>query len=987
MQQTADVLQNQPKSKLKSIALTVLLCLGVTLVIFGLFFGMLRYFKVFPFSKSCVSQYDLAVQIVPFAEHFFDVVKGDASLFYSYRLAGGMDVFGTVMYCLFSPFTFIFFLFGETNVYYAASFMLPVKLSCIAISAIILMRVRFQKMHPLLVLPTALLYAFCGYTFVSNTYINWMDFLIYLPLGVLAFDFMRKTGKIRYLALVITACIYTCFSIACFSMFISYPIFVLYGFLVLKKQERKDYLFKISLAYLCGVLAALPIMLPSLFAYLQSGRNTGLFDSLWKDVSSLSYYRKFSYILSDALFILLIVVYFIQNRFKTKESRFLFFAGILIMMPVLVDECCLLLNMGSYMSYALRFGFLNAVYELFVACLVLEQFSFSRKTRFVLQLESAMNAENSAPMPVNTAQNRVKVKPASPQSSKELKDKKRKNAVWHTVIFIIFALLSVLACLAIYEIFCVVRNKAGINFSFWPALESLIKKAKELSVDFSSSFAHSTGGLEGIAILFGVVGIIVVLGALLYKFRLLNVKLLYPCMAAVLLSQVVFYSSQIVSGNIYNPIRYDICNRLFEQMRAQDDDPDYYYRIKDYSDSMSCNYTVVTDVNAYSVFSSVTDSDNFAAAKVLGTGGNGVNTIKNFNGTLLADCFLSHRYFLQKLDKDGNKSTPLNRDYLEEISSERDFVLFKNSLAFPTAYTLSNSDMGVTEEYNDYFNNMQNLYTFLGGEGEVFTTYPLTSSDVGYTTVTNEKTKESEQVIYVRLYLKTSGDFSLYSELPTDKGIKYFVKPDEFTKAKDISEIKTFTYQNKSSFSFYTVYLYSDDPTYELTVEEVKEKCFNKAISKATVEQLSAELWQRACEYEIKNTFLQTSYNVSATAQTDGEYLFMNYVAIDGMKAYVNGKEVELIENGMHMILVPLGKGVNQVEIRYSSPYPVYSILSIIVSILSFSFIAYVLNKKQDWVKNLQTPVAVASVALSLAVFAVFMVFPTAVFIRKLLLL
>ena len=94
MQQTAKVVQTQSQSKLKSIALTLLLCLGVTLVIFGLFFGMLRYFNVFPFSKSCVSQYDLAVQIVPFAEHFFDVVKGDASLFYSYRLAGGMDVFG-----------------------------------------------------------------------------------------------------------------------------------------------------------------------------------------------------------------------------------------------------------------------------------------------------------------------------------------------------------------------------------------------------------------------------------------------------------------------------------------------------------------------------------------------------------------------------------------------------------------------------------------------------------------------------------------------------------------------------------------------------------------------------------------------------------------------------------------------------------------------------------------------------------------------------
>ena len=46
--------------------------------------------------------------------------------------------------------------------------------------------------------------------------------------------------------------------------------------------------------------------------------------------------------------------------------------GVLTLLPVVVDEVMTVLNMGSYMSYALRFGFLNAAYMLGGACLALD---------------------------------------------------------------------------------------------------------------------------------------------------------------------------------------------------------------------------------------------------------------------------------------------------------------------------------------------------------------------------------------------------------------------------------------------------------------------------------------------------------------------------------------------------------------------------------------------------------------------------------------
>lgn len=978
-------IKGEKSGRARKIGICLLLCLISAVIIFGIFYFMLWLFDVFPFSDYTDSQYDLLAQIVAYAEHFFDVMKGEASLFYSVRVGGGMDVFGTVMYCLCSPFTFLFFIFGEGNVYYAASVMLPVKLTCIAASAIVMIKVRFPDMSNLIAVPVALLYAFCGYMFVANTYINWLDFLIYMPLAVLAFGHMRRTGHVRYLALVIAGTIYACFSIACFSMLVSYPVMVAYAFLVVERGNRKEYLFRISFCYLCGILAALPIMVPSLIAYLSSGRSTGLFENLWDGISELSYYRKFTYILSDAVFVVLIAVYFIKTHFSTKESRFLGVAGLLIMMPVLVDECCLLMNMGSYLSYALRFGFLNAVYELYVSCLVLENVRLNRKSRFAERARGGANGllpkESRGCAEAKTVR-KEKTAGMSQKERKTGKHERTKAKRWiggelaESGIFLLFLALVLLACVVIYEVFCVVSGFDGLDLSGLSTLDSIVESARDASGSFSSSFAHSTGGLEGILVLFAALVVVTVPAILLYKFRLLDSRVIYVCMAVVIFFELVFFGSQLVSGNIFNPVRYTEYNSLYEQVLETDEEKEYYYRIKDCNAYLSDNQSLITDSYSYAAFSSVIDEDNFAPNIVFGYGSNGVNTLKGRYGTVFGDCLLGYKYYFYQT---GSGST-LNREYLELFAEESNFSFYKNTIVFPSAYTVSSGDMGVETDYDCYFDNMQNLYAFLGGEGDVFTTYSIPDSDISYKTVTDEETGEEIETVAVKVRLRTSGDFSFYSELPTDAGIRYFTS--SYDSSYDISEVKTYTYHNQSLSSYYSMYLYSEDG-YELTTEEVQEKCSIKAISVDTLTALSAKLRERACDYTIENTLVKTSYEACVTADSPGEYLFLNYLSIDGMKAYVNGREVELVENGLNMIVVPLDEGENDVEIVYKSPYMVYAGVAAIAAIIVLLVLFVITRKKEKWVKALHAPVAVLSVALAAVVVAFFMVFPTVVLCVK----
>ena len=144
------------------------------------------------------------------------------------------------------------------------------------------------------------------------------------------------------------------------------------------------------------------MLFPALGAYSVSGRGGNIFENLWKgftlnsqtsspeifnsstfiDSYTQSLYRKWSYILSDSIFVVLTLVWFYRKGLKDGFAKFMLVAGVLTLLPTIVDESMNLLNMGSYMSYAFRIGFLNELYFLGGACLCLESFCYKPLNAF-----------------------------------------------------------------------------------------------------------------------------------------------------------------------------------------------------------------------------------------------------------------------------------------------------------------------------------------------------------------------------------------------------------------------------------------------------------------------------------------------------------------------------------------------------------------------------------------------------------------------------
>ena len=119
---------------------------------------------------------------------------------------------------------------------------------------------------------------------VDLTYLSFLDYLIYMPILVHFFIKMQETNNFLPLSFIIYFMILTCFSLGSFSLLYLFIIFGAYVFIVSEKEDRASLITKTILALVVGVSFALPILIPSFFSYLSSGRSEVL--SITSDLSS-----------------------------------------------------------------------------------------------------------------------------------------------------------------------------------------------------------------------------------------------------------------------------------------------------------------------------------------------------------------------------------------------------------------------------------------------------------------------------------------------------------------------------------------------------------------------------------------------------------------------------------------------------------------------------------------------------------------------------
>lgn len=975
--------QTKPEKKVSKID-TLISKIGIygilTLIVFALFLLMLKVVDAYPFGDLSIANYDYLAQTAPFMEHFYDVITGKTQLFYSYNVMGGADMFQSLMFMMVSPFTPIFLLFGRTNTIYAVSLVLPLKISAIGWSALYYIRKRFPNIGSVAAVCISLMYGYCGYAISSNTYINWMDFLIYMPFIALGFKKLVETGSVKMHAIASTCLIYTCFSIACFSYFIIFPLYIIYVVIMVEKDKRKKVYTNVLISTVYTVLASLPLLIPCLLSSSHSSRSTSLTANLDQDIVTglNNMYVKLTYIVSDTFMVIFGLFYIIKNR-NSKMGKFLLISGILIMTPVVIDEACILLNAGSYNSYALRFGFLNAFYSLFTCCLCLEKLDFKsifhKENDVVFPNKTSQKAQDNTEQTITTqTQEEKQPKKAStaPNGSISVSQAfnslaivkfikanyKNKKFIYSVIATILFAITTIWFSIKIYDIF---------------------KSANDLHIndmrdgEFDSQFAHSEGGFSVIIWIFLFALILSVFAYLMYKHKLISAKIISLVLAIFVIGQSVFYMGSTVGGNLFDPVRYEYYEDFTNALKSKDKNFEYY-RVKDYKEYVNNNVSIPYNTRGLTVFSSNIDEASFKTTDYFHytEPSPGRNNATNKGKDLFGDCLLGYKYwYMFKNDAyndphEGTNSPGYRTEYLKQSNlvaglDDGEFTIYENTAALPSAFwTTSSTPLNMTGV--DYCKDLETLYKFLGGTNDLFEKHPLKM----------EQTNSKDNLYSVTIPQSWDGVYYLHSDTQTagfDQKTKFY----------------GYCTDQGSAWSYYSNISYATAQNAVNTIEI----WLMRPERMIELHNLIMEN-NRMIEYSQNMTGIKFSIDLNDAKYKDqikeGEkvYVVLTNVLLDGHKLKVNGSKSNFIENPTGLMVFELDEGYNSVKINYLSSYP---IIGIVLAILCAGLIVglTILRRKTKLLENntTQTVLYYCGMIVSVAIICLCVLYPLTLFLDK----
>ena len=340
----------------------------IVLIIFNI---MLALNGCFPYGKQTVAMGDSLVQIGAFIGHIFNVFQGEATLFYTNNLAGGVEVFSTIEYMLLNPFYIIALLGGENNIYFMLNFSMMFMFVFNAVVFIWFAKKHFKNVKSVTRIMLAVLFAFSPYVAANFCFMTWLIYPALLLLLVDKFLNLVENGKILGFVVMTVWYVCNCFSVGVGSTIILLVLFSAYIFFTKEKEERKPLFVRLVVAYVISVLAAMVVLFPALMAFINIESRASIFSGFFDDAYNNQTITKIAYLMLPVAFVVFAAFHLIKSDKKEGKNKFFIFAIIFAAVILLFGMVTDLFMGGESNGFYLRFGF---VYENILFVLALEFF-------------------------------------------------------------------------------------------------------------------------------------------------------------------------------------------------------------------------------------------------------------------------------------------------------------------------------------------------------------------------------------------------------------------------------------------------------------------------------------------------------------------------------------------------------------------------------------------------------------------------------------
>lgn len=322
---------------------------------------------LYPFGDGTVSWCDMSQQVIPLLTDFKDIFTGKDGMFLNFHNAGGMDLWGVFFFFIASPYTLLVLFVDKADIIYLVNILTVLKMMTAAVTAQIYFRSCQKKLDPYISAVLSVIYAFCGYGMLYYQNNIWLDMMYLFPLLMVAFRELFEKKRIIPYTVMLTLMMIV-------NYYISYMIVVfILLFMALccwryrKEEKYRDVPCRFVIGSLLGALLSAVVWMPCFLQFLSSGRSKSVIEQLETSSFITNYYTTFCLLLSTASVIVIVAVFLLDGKKRSKRLNTDLIMLFLMLLPILVEPANLMWHTGSYMSFPCRYAFITIFFALICA--------------------------------------------------------------------------------------------------------------------------------------------------------------------------------------------------------------------------------------------------------------------------------------------------------------------------------------------------------------------------------------------------------------------------------------------------------------------------------------------------------------------------------------------------------------------------------------------------------------------------------------------
>ena len=337
--------------KFKPYLYTILTVLGILAIIF-----IVK--GIFPFGKHSLIWGDMHDQVTAFYYHLYDSVYNNGSLFYDFRIGGGIAFIGLIAYYILSPLSLLVLLVPRDYIYLMVSVIIAFKILLCSITCLYFIKTYFKKIPAMLAVLLAILYAFSGYGLVMYQITPWIDTMYMFPLIMIGLKKVLDLEKPTFYIVTLTLSLIFSFYTAFMSILFIFLASIIYLHNYVEKENYKKVISSLGLSTVLSILISSFIVIP---AYLQINESSRIGFKLSTLLNSKlgPITDKVGMLLFGGL-IYVAILLLLKDYKKHKDFlKFYIPTLLLVTVPFIIEPINKVWHFGSYAFFPCRFGFIT----------------------------------------------------------------------------------------------------------------------------------------------------------------------------------------------------------------------------------------------------------------------------------------------------------------------------------------------------------------------------------------------------------------------------------------------------------------------------------------------------------------------------------------------------------------------------------------------------------------------------------------------------